>query len=241
MKYNQNGFSLVELLVVVAIIGVLAGVGVVGYQSYVESSKRKVFDQNVKTVVRAVDFEYTLVANALPSAMNEINTDGTATGKKISATSNCGQFVYSIKEHFKDFKNPWGKLNTKMITIDTEGQGEHQQGMLQIVCHRGSTFQHGWNCEIQDSLFHLIAYYEDGLPNDGSVRTDVNTLSGGNATSNATGKMVSEWFNRGYTNVPVADRYHPDMPYLTSSAGQALCGSSGYNHGSISISTDAEY
>ena len=31
-KTLQKGFSLVELLVVVAIIGVLAGVGIVGYQ-----------------------------------------------------------------------------------------------------------------------------------------------------------------------------------------------------------------
>ena len=38
---NQKGFSLVELLVVVAIIGVLASVGVVGYDRYVENTKKK--------------------------------------------------------------------------------------------------------------------------------------------------------------------------------------------------------
>ena len=42
MKKLQKGFSLVELLVVVAIIGVLAGVGIVGYQSYTDSAKNRV-------------------------------------------------------------------------------------------------------------------------------------------------------------------------------------------------------
>ena len=42
MKTLQKGFSLVELLVVVAIIGVLAGVGIVGYQGYTDSAKQRV-------------------------------------------------------------------------------------------------------------------------------------------------------------------------------------------------------
>ena len=43
---KQKEFSLVELLVVVAIIGVLASVGIVGYDQYVENAKRKVLLQN---------------------------------------------------------------------------------------------------------------------------------------------------------------------------------------------------
>ena len=234
----QKGFSLVELLVVVAIIGVLAGVGIVGYDRYVENTKRKVYDQNVATVLRAIDFEYTVVSNKLSSAMNEINTDGTATGNKISSDSNCGQFVYSVKEHFKDMNNPWFP-SKKMITIDTQAQSFHKKGMLQIVCHRGGGFQLGWNCKIQDSLFHIIAYYEDGLA--GSQRTDTNSLSGGYAVSNATSIRHSEWFNRGYTNPPVADRWNAAMPFMTVAAGQALCGTDGWSNAAISISTDASY
>ena len=54
-KY-QKGFSLVELLVVVAIIGVLAGVGIVGYQSYTEAAKTRVLVANYNTIVKAVEF-----------------------------------------------------------------------------------------------------------------------------------------------------------------------------------------
>ncbi len=49
-KTLQKGFSLVELLVVVAIIGVLAGVGIVGYQSYTDSAKERVAVANFNSV-----------------------------------------------------------------------------------------------------------------------------------------------------------------------------------------------
>ena len=49
MNKNQKGLSLVELLVVVAIIGVLAGVGILGFQRYTESAKIKISLQNLNT------------------------------------------------------------------------------------------------------------------------------------------------------------------------------------------------
>ena len=69
LRSHSKGFSLVELLVVVAIIGVLAAVGIVGYDRYVENAKMKVFEQNVQTILKAIDFEYTVVSNVYPQAV----------------------------------------------------------------------------------------------------------------------------------------------------------------------------
>ena len=64
-KSLQKGFSLVELLVVVAIIGVLAGVGIVGYQSYTESAKVKVAEANFNSITRFIETELTLLNNGV--------------------------------------------------------------------------------------------------------------------------------------------------------------------------------
>ena len=73
---KQKRFSLVELLVVVAIIGVLASVGVVGYDRYVDNTKRKVLLQNYDKIKRFMETEMIIVANGLGSAVDEY-VDGT--------------------------------------------------------------------------------------------------------------------------------------------------------------------
>ena len=161
---SQKGFSLVELLVVVAIIGVLAGVGIVGYDRYVENTKRKVLDQNYEKIFRFMETEFTIVANNLGSAVDEYDVNNNATGQKINADTTCLEFLNSMKKFLlKDtdaFKNPY-RTDKTSISVDNAGWSTHSPGQISFFCYKSSGgYGSGGGCPIARAAFRVIVYYD---------------------------------------------------------------------------------
>ena len=57
MKTKSSGFSLIELLVVVAILGIIAAIGTVAYSGYVSAAKKK-SAQNIMLQISLGQVEY---------------------------------------------------------------------------------------------------------------------------------------------------------------------------------------
>ena len=109
----KKGFSLIELLVVVAIIGVLAAIGTVGYGNYVTQTRIKVNATNianfgggiqtkVATTVAGIDTKvYTNCSNFLDTMITEMNASS-----PVNAYNSSSREPVYINQHTVGTKKP---------------------------------------------------------------------------------------------------------------------------------------
>ncbi len=56
MLKHQEGFTLVELMIVVVILGILAGIGIQQYRNVQEKAKENAHEANVSGIIKWRDF-----------------------------------------------------------------------------------------------------------------------------------------------------------------------------------------
>ena len=106
----RKGFTLVELLVVVAILGILAAVGIVSFGGFLGSAKENTSKSNHVNVVSFIE-TYWLKCSLNPSAKIDdlLNSNG---DKRGSGNHNCAtenSWGHIFHDHFEgsDLKNPY--------------------------------------------------------------------------------------------------------------------------------------
>jgi type IV pilus assembly protein PilA len=99
MKATQKGFTLIELMIVVAIIGILAAIAIPAYQDYTVRSQ-VTEGMNLASPVETGIAEYFANTGSFPTALSSVGISNSPTGKYVSAvaiTAGAIQVTYGLQ------------------------------------------------------------------------------------------------------------------------------------------------
>lgn len=131
-KKDNKGFTLVELVIVIAILAILVGILAPQYTKYVEKSRKSADVNNMDEIIRAIEVYY--VDQGADSKLTEVQTITITMTKTAAVEIKVGDDTNTLKAAIKDYvknidnirlKGNWknGNANNVVATLTVSAAG----------------------------------------------------------------------------------------------------------------------